>query len=124
MQVHRVDQPERLADHLDRVDLGQGRAEVAVVELAQLGDELLFALLWVADAEVGQAAREHLDVLGRGVDEEPRQPAHVLLGQLADQPEVDEADPGAVEHEHVRGMRVAVEEPCRKIISIQVSVTR
>ena len=39
-QVHRVDERERLADDLDRVDLGEARAVVAVVELAQLGDEL------------------------------------------------------------------------------------
>ena len=64
----------------------------------------------IADAELGEAARERVDVLGGGVDEEPRQPLHVLVGELADEAEVDEADPAAVEHEHVRRMRVGVEE--------------
>ena len=37
---------------------------------------------------------------------------HVLVGELADLPEVDEPDSGAaLHHEDVRGMRVAVEEP-------------
>ena len=105
-----VDQPERLADDLDRVDLGQARAVVAVVDLAQLGAELLLALLRIADAEVGEPARQRVDVLGRSVDEEPRQPRHVLVGQLPHSAEVDEADLVAVEHEDVRRVRVAVEE--------------
>ena len=34
-QVHRVDELERLADHLDRVDLGEPRPVVAVVDLVE-----------------------------------------------------------------------------------------
>ncbi len=109
-QVERVDQREPLADDLDRVDLLQARAVVAVVELAELGDELLLHLLRVADAELGEALRDHLDVLVRGVDEEARQLRHVLVGELARQPEVDEADLLGAEHEDVGGVRIAVEE--------------
>ena len=87
------------------------RAVVAVVHLAQLGDELLLALLRIPHAEVGEPLRQRLDVLGRSVDEEPRQLRHVVVGQLAGEPEVDEADPVGREHEDVRRMRVAVEEP-------------
>jgi hypothetical protein len=110
-QVHRVDEPERLADHLDRIDVGEARAVVAVEEVAQLRRELLLALLRITDAELGEPARQRVDVLGCRVDEQARQPRHVLVGQLADETEVDEPDPCAVEHEHVRRMRVAVEEP-------------
>ena len=67
-----VDEREALADHLERVDVGQPRAVVAVEELAELGDELLLALLRVADAEVGEALGQDVDVLVRRVDEEPR----------------------------------------------------
>ena len=44
----------------------EARAVVAVVDLAQLGDELLLALLRVAHAEVGEPARQLLDLLVRG----------------------------------------------------------
>ena len=40
------------------------RAVVAVEDVAQLGGELLLALLRVAHAERGEPARERLDVLG------------------------------------------------------------
>src|SRR4029077_1258720 len=62
MEVHRVDELKALADHLDRVDLVQARAVVAVVELPDLGEELALALLRIADAEVGEALRKLLDV--------------------------------------------------------------
>ena len=91
--------------------MSAARAVVAVVELAQLGEELLLELLRVADAEVGEALRQRVDVLGRGVDEEPRQLRHVVVGELPGQAEVDEADLVAAEHEDVRRVRVAVEEP-------------
>jgi hypothetical protein len=65
VQVHRVDQREALADDLDRVDVVQARAVVAVVELPQLGGELVLALLRIADAELGEPPRQRVDVLGR-----------------------------------------------------------
>ena len=99
------------SDHLERVDLGEARAVVAVVELAQLGGELVLPLLRVADAEVGQPPRQRLDVLVGGVDEEPRQLRHVVVGERPGLAEVDEPDPSGAEHEDVRRVRVAVEEP-------------
>ena len=111
LQVHRVDELERLANDLERIDLGETRAVVAVVDLAQLGEELLLALARVADAEIGEPLRQGVDVLRRGVDEEPRQLRHVVVGELARRSEVDEPDrAGLLEHEDVRRMRVAVEE--------------
>ena len=111
LQVHRVDQLKRLANDLQRIDLGEARAVVAVVHLAQLGAELLLALARIANAEIGEPLRQDVDVLRGGVDEEPRQLRHVVVGELAGRAEVHEPDrAGLVEHEDVRGMRVAVEE--------------
>ena len=90
---------------LERVDLLERRAVVAVEELAQLGDELLLALLRVADAEVAEPSRQRLDVLVRDVDEEPRRLGDVLVGQPAGEPEVDEADLVGREDEDVRRVR-------------------
>ena len=101
----------RLADDLDRVDLRERRAVVLVVELAQPAAELLLFLLRVRDAEVGEPARQVVDVLARGVDEEPRQLADVVVAELSDLAEVDEADAVAGQDEDVRRVRVAVEEP-------------
>ena len=110
-QVERVDQVEPLADHLDRVDARDARAVVAVEEVLDRVAQLLLALLRVAQAELGEAPRQRVDVLGRRVDEEPRQARHVLVGQPSREPEVDEADAPVVEQEDVRRVRVAVEEP-------------
>jgi hypothetical protein len=48
--MHAVDEREGLADELDRVDLGKARSVVAVVDVAQLGDELALPLARVTDA--------------------------------------------------------------------------
>ena len=112
LQVHPVDERERLADELDRVDLREARAVVAVVDVAQLGDELLLQLLRVADAERGESRGKRLDPLVDGVDEEAGEARHVLVGQLPDHAEVDEADLlRRLEHDDVRRVRVGVEEP-------------
>src|SRR5262249_22246352 len=66
LQVHGVDELERLADDLQRVDLRQTRAVVAIEDLAQFGEELLLALLRVTHAKIGQPLRQRIDVLGRG----------------------------------------------------------
>ena len=58
LQVHPVDERERLPDELDRVDLREARAVVAVVDVAQLGDELLLEILGVADAERRESLRQ------------------------------------------------------------------
>ena len=50
LQVHRVDEREALADDLDRVDVREPAAVVAVEEHLQLGAELLFPSGVVADA--------------------------------------------------------------------------
>src|SRR4051812_49246792 len=111
LQVHRVDELERLPDHLQRVDLREAGPVVAVVELAQLREELLLAVLRVAHAEIGEPLRERVDVLRRRVDEHPRQLRHVVVGELADRAEIDQADlVGTAEHEDVRRVRVTVEE--------------
>ena len=111
-QVHRVDQVEPVADHLERVDLGQPRAVVAVVEVVQTRAEVRLLLGRIADAELLQPARQRVDALLRRVDEEAGEPRHVVVGETADLAEVDQPDRGAaVEHEDVRRMRVAVEEP-------------
>jgi hypothetical protein len=48
--VHPVNEGERLADQLDRVDLGEPRAVVAVINVAEVVDELFLLLLRIADA--------------------------------------------------------------------------
>ena len=111
MEVHRVDQLECLADRLYRIDVGEANAVVAGVELAEIADELRLPALVVAHSEVAQTLGQRLDVLGSRVDEQRRQLRHVVFRELPRLPEVDEADPVRPEHEHVRRMRVAVEEP-------------
>ena len=111
-QVHRIDQLEGFADHLQRVDLGEAGPVVPVVDLAQLREELFLPLLRIAHAEVGKAAWQGVDVLRGSIDEHARQLRDVVIGQLADGTEVDETDLVAVaQHEHVGRMRIAVEEP-------------
>src|SRR6266545_2768294 len=109
-QVERVDEGEDLADHLQRVDLGEARSVVAVEELADLVQELLLALLRVADAEVCEPLGERFDVLVGDVDEEAGRFRDVVVRQVPGEPEVDEPDLIGPEHEDVRGMRIAVEE--------------
>ena len=111
LQVHRVDELEALADHLQRVDVREPAAVVAVEEDLQLASELLLARCVVADAEVAKASRDRVDVLRRSVDEEHRQPRHVVVGQLPCLPEVDEAERAGLEHVDVRRVRVRMEEP-------------
>ncbi len=97
--------------HLDRVDLGEAGPVVAVVELAQLGEELLLPLLRIPNTEVREPLRQHLDVLCGRVDEQPRQLRHVVVRELADGAEVDEPDrTSLLEHEDVGWVRIAVEE--------------
>ena len=67
--------------------------------------ELLLAFGRVAHAELPQAPRDRVDVLGRRVDEEPGELRHVLVGELPRLPEVDEAELAGVEDEDVRRMR-------------------
>ena len=111
LQVHPVDERERLPDELDRVDLREARAVVAVVDVAQLGDELLLEILGVAHAERRESLRQGFDPLADGVDEETGEAGHVLVGQLPDHAEVDEADLlRRLEHHDVRGVRVGMEE--------------
>ena len=57
VEIQRVDQLEALADDLDRIDLAQARAVVAVVQLADLGEELPLAVLRIAHAQVRQPLR-------------------------------------------------------------------
>jgi hypothetical protein len=120
----RVDERERLADHLERVDLGEPRAVVAVVQLAQLGDELLLARLVVADAEVGEPLGQRVHVLLRRVDEERGQLGHVVVGELSGLPEVDEPDLIRPQHQDVRRCGSPWKKPCLKIMVIHASVTR
>ena len=68
-----------LPDHLQRVDVREPHPVVAVEEHAQLRPELLLALGRVADAELAEAPRDRVDVLGGGVHEEPRELGHVLV---------------------------------------------
>ena len=86
-------------------------AVVAVEEHLELGAELLLARRVVADAELAEPARDRVDVLGRGVDEEPRELRHVVVGELPRLAEVDEPERARLEHEDVRRMRIGVEEP-------------
>ena len=58
-------------------------AVVAVEELLDRVAQLLLALLRVAEPELRQPPRQRVDVLGRRVDEEARQPRHVLVGQAS-----------------------------------------
>ena len=77
--------------------------------------ELLFALPRIAHSELGEAPREQVDVLVRGIDEEPRQLRHVVVAELPGRAEVDQSDrPGLLEHQDVRGVRVGVEHPVTK----------
>ena len=108
--MHARDEPERLADDLQRVDLAHRGAVVAVVHLAQLDPQLLLLLAVEAHAEVEQAARQRVDVLVHRVQQEPRQPAHVGLAQRAGHAEVDQAEPVVLEHHDVRRVGVAVED--------------
>ena len=78
-QVHAIDHPEDLTHDLERVDLLERRSVVAVEELAELGDELLLALLRITDAEIGEPPWQRLDVLVRDVDEEPCRLGDVLF---------------------------------------------
>ena len=109
-QLQRVDEIEALADHLDRIDVRQARAVVAVVQLLDRRAQLVLTLFRVAEPELGQPARQRIDVLGGGVDEEACQPGHVLVGEAPRQPEVDETDAAVVEQQDVRRVRIAVEE--------------
>ena len=93
------------------IDLRQAGAEVVVVHLTELLDELLLALLRELDAQVGKPRRERLHVLPRRVDEEARQLRHVGVRELACLAEVDEAERAVREPQDVRRMRVGVEEP-------------
>ena len=112
VEVHLVDQLEPLPDELDLVDLGQGDAVVARVELVQVADELGLTRLVVANAEIAQPLGQGLDVLGGGVDEERRQLRHVVVCEPPGLAEVDETDPlGMAEHEDVGRMGIAVEDP-------------
>ena len=101
---------EPLADRLDRVDVRQARAVVAVVELLEARAQLLLALAGVPHTEVGEPAGERLDVLGRRIDEEPGEAGHVEVGEPPREAEVDQSETAVVEVEDVRRMRVAVEE--------------
>ena len=92
LQVQRVDDAEHFADHLERVDLGQARAVVLVVEVVDRVTELGLALLRVAHAEVSEPLRNVVDVLVRDVDEQARRLREVVVGQLPGEPEVDEPD--------------------------------
>ena len=111
LQVHRVDELEALTDHLQRVDVREPAAVVAVEEDLELASELLLARCVVADSEVAQTSRDRVDVLRRSVDEEHRQPRHVVVGQLPCLPEVDEPERAGLEHVDVRRVRVRMEEP-------------
>ena len=122
LELQAEDQAEDLADDLDRVDLVQARAVVAVVDVAQLGDELLLLLLGEADAERGEVAREPVDVLVDDVDEEPRRLRHVVVGQLPGHAEVDDPDPvGRSRTRTFDGCGSPWKNPWRKIIAIHAS---
>src|SRR6185503_4649941 len=109
--MHAVDEGESLPDELDRVDLREARAVVAVVDVAKLGDELLLHLPRIADAERGEPLRQRLDPLVHRVDEQAGEARHVLVRQLPDHAEVDEADLlRRLEHHDVGGVRVGMEE--------------
>jgi hypothetical protein len=107
--VHASDQAERLADHLQGVDLAQRGAVVAVVDLAQLEPEFVLLFAVEADAEVVQASWQLVDVLVDGVDQQARQVSHVLRRERSGDAEVDQAQPAVVEHEDVGGVRIGVE---------------
>ncbi len=111
LEVHRVDELKPLPDHLDRVDVREPAPVVAIEEHLQLGAELGLASQVVAHAELPEASRDRIDVLRRGVDEEPRELDHVVLGELSRLAEVDETERAGIEDEDVGGMRVGVEEP-------------
>ena len=63
---------EDLAHRLERVDLGERRGLVALVERAQVGGELLLLLAREADAERVEPPRQLLDPARRDVEEERR----------------------------------------------------
>src|SRR5262245_2085235 len=110
LEVHRVDQLEALPDDLQRVDVREPAAVVAVEEDLQLAAELLLAGRVVADAEVAEPARDRIDVLRRGVDEEHRELRHVVVRELPGLTEVDEPERARLEDVDVRRVRVGVEE--------------
>ena len=107
--MHAGDQREGLAHDLDRVDLAQGGAVVAVVDLAQLQPELLLLGGVEAHPEVAQPPRQLIDVLVDGVDQQPREAAHVGGRERAGDAEVDDPQPAVLHHEQVGRMRVGVE---------------
>ena len=109
--MHARHEHERLADHLQRVDLAHRGAVVAVVHLAQLDPQLVLLLLVEPHAEVVQPPRQRVHVLVHRVEQEPRQPAHVGLAERPGHAEVDQPQAAVGEHHDVRGMGVAVEHP-------------
>ena len=122
-QVHRVDQREDLPDHLDRIDLGEAESRSSGRRGRAARAELLLELLGIADAEIGEPLRQRVDVLVRGVDEQPRHLRHVLVGELPGLAEVDEADasrrrgrgcsPGAGRRGRTRAGRPCASRPRR-----------
>ena len=114
LHLHPVDQCERLADYLERVDLTERGALVPVEHLAQLDPKLLLLLLVEAHPQVVQPPRQCIDVLVHAVDQKPGEPIHVALGERADLAEVDQAKTAVGQHEQVRGMRIAVEHAVAK----------
>ena len=107
--MHAGDQREGLAHDLDRVDLAQRGAVVAVVDLAQLQPELLLLGGVEAHAQVAQPPRKLVDVLVDGVHQQPREAAHVRGREGAGDAEVDDPQPAVLHHEQVGRMRVGVE---------------
>ena len=115
---------EALPDHLQRVDLREARAVVAVVELGQAHAEVVLALGRVAHAEIGEPARKELDALLRGVDEEARQPRHVGVGERPTAPKSTSPISPSGSTSTFAGCGSPWKKPWRKIIAIHASVIR
>ena len=113
LQPHAVDQRERLADDLDRVDLGEPRAVVAVVDVPQLGDELrLLARVGYrtpsAPSRAGSASMFSFTASMKSAVSFERSSSESFPAMpKSTRPIV----PDLVQHHDVRRVRVGVEEP-------------
>ena len=101
---------EDVAHQLASVDLAHRGAPVALQDDAELIAELLFLLLWVAQSQVTQTARQAVQVLVDRVHEDVDGRLAVTRRKLADHPEVDQADVVRGTDDDVRRVGVRVEE--------------
>jgi hypothetical protein len=114
-----------LAEDLDRVDLAQARAVVAVVQLPDLGEELSLPVLRVAHAEVGQPLRSCSRF---SFAASMKSPVSFDMSSSVSVPTAPKSTrpiaPACVGRRMFAGCGSPWKKPCRKIIVIHASVIR